>query len=78
MEQNKYTKYYNPVYKIGLVSWREAWSFNTPLPEKYFTEVYKGRLVFRQRGSSRRISYALLKTGLIKKRILIREEPLPF
>jgi hypothetical protein len=78
MEQAKYIKLFNPKYKIGLVSWREAWIFETEFPEKLYTEVYKGRLVFRKRGSPLRISYTTLKKGLVKKIILIKEEPLPF
>lgn len=78
MEQEKYIKLFNPRLKIGLVSWREAWLFETVYPEKLNTEVYKGKLVFRKRGSSVRISYQQLKTGLIRKQIRIKEEPLPF
>ncbi|MFI5133166.1 MAG: hypothetical protein ACHQEB_02465 [Chitinophagales bacterium] len=61
MEQEKYTKLFNPQLKIGLVSWREAWSFDSEWPEKLFTEVHKGKLVFRRKGSSTRISYGQLK-----------------
>ncbi|MEI2739270.1 MAG: hypothetical protein V9F01_10825 [Chitinophagaceae bacterium] len=78
MEQKKYTKYYNPQLKIGLISWREAWLFNDGFPEKLYTEVYKGKLVFRQRGTSTRISYHRLRQQLIVKRLWINEPPLPF
>lgn len=78
MEQKTFVKLFNPQLKIGLVSWREAWLFQEEYPEKLFTEVYKGKLVFRQRGSSVRISYQKLKKGLVRKTILIKEPPLPF
>ncbi len=78
MEQARYTKYYNPLLKTGLVSYREAWLFGKEYPEKLYTEVYKGKLVFRQRGSSLRISYARIKQGLVKKKLLIKEPPMPF
>lgn len=78
MEQLRYTKHFNPQLKIGLVSWKEAWLFTGQYPEKLYTEVYKGKLVFRQRATSIRFSYAKLKQGLIKKQILITEPPLPF
>ena len=78
MEQAKYIKLFNPELKIGLVSWREAWLFAGEYSEKLFTEVYKGKLVFRQRGSFVRTSYNQVKNGLIKKQILVKELPLPF
>ena len=78
MEQKIFVKLYNHKLKIGLVSWREAWLFTSEYPEKLYTEVHKGKLVFRQRGSSTRISYQQLKKGLIRKQILINEPPLPF
>jgi hypothetical protein len=80
MEQEKYAKLFNPNFNIGLVSWREAWLFNTEFPEKLITEVHKGKLVFRKKGSANRISYRQLKNGLIKKTILIKQPPpsLPF
>ena len=78
MEQEKRIKLFNPKLKIGLVNWRNAWLFSSEYPEKLFTEVHKGKLVFRQRGSSVRISSRQIKKGLIKKEIIIKEEPLPF
>jgi hypothetical protein len=78
MEQVKYIKLFNPKLNIGLVNWREAWLFSSEYPEKLFIEVHKGKLVFRQRGSSVRISYQQIKKGLIKKEMMIKEQPLPF
>lgn len=78
MEQRRFIKYINLQLNIGLESYREAWDLSGKFPEKLFTEVYKGKLVFRKRGSSVRISYQRLKKSLIKKIIPIAEEPLPF
>ena len=78
LEQMKYTKLFNEKMNIGLVSWREAWLFEGEFPERLFTEVYKGNLVFRKRGSSARINYRQLKKGLIKRIVLIKEARLPF
>ena len=78
MEQTRYIKLFNPKLNIGLVSWREAWLFEEEYPEKLHTEVHKGKLVFRKRGSSVRISFQQVKKGLIRKQILIKEMPLPF
>ncbi|MGQ0739844.1 MAG: hypothetical protein ACT4OJ_12365 [Bacteroidota bacterium] len=78
MEQDKYTKHFDTELKIGLVNWREAWLFAGEFPEKLYTEASKGKLVFRQRGTSLHISYQRLKKGLIKKAMLIRQAQLPF
>jgi len=78
MEQAIRINYFNPVLKIGLTSWREAWLLSGKYPEKLYTELYRTRLVFRKRGSHKRISYQQLKKGLIKKIMIIHEEPLPF
>jgi hypothetical protein len=40
------------------------------------TEVYRGKLVYRAKGSSKRISYDQLKKGLIKQSFF-REEDVP-
>jgi hypothetical protein len=77
MEQEICVKLFNPKYKIGLVNWREAWLFENQFPEKLYTEVHKGKLVFRRKGSTARVSYRRLKKGLIKKIIIIKQ-PLPF
>ena len=77
MEQAKCIKQFNPKLNIGLVNWREAWLFCGEYQEKLYTEVHKGKLVFRQRDSSIRISYQQIKKGLIRKEIIIKEEPLP-
>ena len=78
MEQRTFIKYVNLQLNIGLANWNEAWDLSGKFPEKLFTEVYTGNLVFRKRGSFMRTSYRRIKEGLIKKTIPIMEEPLPF
>ena len=78
MEQTIRTKYINPSLNIGLVNWRELWDLSNEYPEKFLAEVYKGKLVFRLRGSSARISYQRIKKGLVKKEIVLKIQPLPF
>lgn len=51
--------------KIGLVSWREAYLLSSS-PKLLQIETYKGRLVYREKGSGKRISYNTLKKGLRK------------
>ncbi len=77
MEQIIRLQYINAQLNIGLVNWREAWLLSVQNPIQLYTETYKGKLVFRIPGTSRRISYHRLKKGLIKKIMLI-EEKLPF
>jgi hypothetical protein len=78
MEQIICIQYINVTLQIGLVNWRQAWLLSTNPPQKLYTEVYKGKLVFRIRGTSRRISYQQIKKGLQKKQVFIREQPIPF
>lgn len=68
-------KYWNPQLNIGLKDFKNAWQF--PQKIKMYTEVHQGRLYFRLRGASKRISYEQVKKGLIKKQIRIQEY-LPF
>jgi hypothetical protein len=70
MKQEIKLRYLNQELKIGLVSWKEAYLLNeliTPLK----IEVYKGRIVYRGKGSAKRISYNRLKKGLIKRNQVI-------
>ncbi len=69
-------KYWNSKYQIALADWQNVYQF--PQEEKMLKEVYRGTLYYRLRGSSRRISYQQLKRGLVKKRVFIKEELLPF
>ena len=71
-------KYINEQLNIGLEDWQTAWLLTRPFPVKLFTETYRGALVFRQYGKSKRVSYKKLKKHLQKKNIIIEEEKLPF
>ena len=71
-------KYFNPGLNIGLVDIKNAWLLSA-LPVKLRTSVHRGGLVFRLPGPGRRISYCMLKKGLIKKIIIIQPlQLLPF
>ena len=65
-------KYFHPVYNIGLQDIRNAWLLEKS-PVKLVTTVYRGNLIFRLPGSGKRISYRILKKGLAKKTIIIRQ-----
>ena len=68
-------KYWNAQLQIGLADWKNVYQF--PQQQILQKEIHQGRLCYRLKGSSKRISYHQLKKGLIKKEIIIKEE-LPF
>jgi len=66
-------KYINERLQIGLIDVRQAFLLSpsfTPL----IPEVYKGNLVYRSKGSTKRISYRAIKKGIIKKTIFIEQQ----
>jgi hypothetical protein len=73
MQQRIQLKYINPSLQIGFVSWKEVYQL---LPEviQLQVEVDKGRLVYRGKGSSKRITYHQLKKGLVKTSQWITQE----
>ena len=52
MQQEIKLKYLNEELKIGIVSWREAYML-FPDVKKLNLETYKGRIIYRLRGSSK-------------------------
>ncbi len=61
----------NEKLHIGLASWREVYIIY-PTIIQLNPEVDRGRLVYRARGSKRRISYLQIKNGLIRKKSFIQ------
>jgi hypothetical protein len=66
MEQEVYFKYINTQLNIGVFDLKNVYSLRPQL-QKMLPEVYKGRLVYRLKGSSKRISYQSIKKGLQRK-----------
>ncbi len=66
MVQKIQLNYINEHLQIGLVNWREAYLLS-PQVLALQVEVDRGRLIYRLKGSNRRISYATIKKGLVKK-----------
>ena len=64
-------EYWNENLKIGLADWKNVYQF--PQIEMMYVEIHQGKLYYRVKGSSRRVSYDQVKKGLIKKRIVIKE-----
>ena len=75
MQQRVQLKYIINVLQIGLVNWREAYLLSpdlTPL----LVEVDKGRLIYRVKGSAKRITYNHVKKGLVKtSKVIMKEIP---
>jgi hypothetical protein len=71
MVQTIKLKLINEELQIGLVNWREVYIF---FPEviQLIPEADRGRLVYRPKGSKKRISYLRIKKGLIKKNYSIQ------
>jgi hypothetical protein len=66
-------RYFNESLEIAMVSWREVYILK-PHIKRLNIEVDKGRLIYRAKGSGKRISYKRLKKGLIKKSFSVFEE----
>lgn len=64
-------KYFHPVLKLGMQDIRNVWLLEAR-PVRLVSAIHRGNLVFRLPVSGKRISYATLKKGLIKKNLLIR------
>jgi hypothetical protein len=73
MVQKVQIKYINESLHIGIVNWKEAYLLY-PAVTALLVEVDRGRLIYRLKGSAKRISYATLKKGLVKKSKWIRVE----
>lgn len=73
MEQKLKLKYYNVRLNIGMASIRQVYILS-PVLIALQADVYRGKLVYRQKGSNKRISYDQLKKGLVKKEFTVSEE----
>ena len=70
MEQVIICKYWNPDLNIAFYSWQQVYLLG-PKPKELRVEVHKGNLVYRIPGSYKRISYANIKKGLVRKNISV-------
>ena len=71
MEQKVLIRFVNEKLHVGLCDVRQAYLLH-PTVLQLKPEVYKGRLVYRIPGTSRRISYNQVKKGLLKKDLWLR------
>ena len=72
MEQKILLKYLNTQLNIGMFDLKNVYLLSASAI-KLIPEVYKAKLVFRIRGSSKRISYTQIKKGLIRKDFYVTE-----
>ena len=73
MKQRLTFKYTHPTLNIGLNSWQEVYLLK-PTHMQLFPEVHRGTLIYRAKGSSKRISYTQLKAGLVKKTSIVEQD----
>lgn len=73
MEQKVNLNYFNPRLNIGMVDIKHVYLL-TPEPTLLQLEVYRGKLVYRAKGSSKRISYDQIKKGLVKRDFYVLEQ----
>jgi hypothetical protein len=69
-------RYWNKKLNLGMVDWRTVYLL-VEEPVLLKAEVYKGALVYRLPGTTRRFRYMDFKAGAVKKRIVIYHN-LPF
>lgn len=67
-------RYVHPVLNLGMQDIKTVWLLGNE-PVQLITTLHQGNLVYRIPGSRKRISYRMLKKGLIKKELIVR---LPF
>ena len=73
MEQEIILKYFNERLNIAMSDWKIVYLLDRS-PAQLFPEVERGRLVYRAKGSVKRISYATIKKGLVRKQVIIKEQ----
>lgn len=70
-------KYYNSKLSIAMKDWRSVYLIDNNVIQ-LLPEMYKGNLVYRIAGKSKRYSYAEIKKHLMIKRLIIKLPFLPF
>lgn len=71
MEQKIQLTYVDLQLQIGLKDWRTVYLLH-PKVIPLIPEVYKGNLVYRAKGSAKRIPDAQIKAGLTKRKITVK------
>jgi hypothetical protein len=73
MEQKIKLRYFNEHVQVGMIDIKHVYLLS-PVLTQLCPEVHKGKLVYRAKGSSRRISYDQIKQGLAKRSFVVKEE----
>ena len=72
MEQKIQLQYLNAKLNIGMFDWKNVYLL-APDTMKLLPEVHKRILIYRIPGSTKRVSYAMIKKQLIKTSFYISE-----
>ncbi|RYZ47919.1 MAG: hypothetical protein EOP49_19980 [Sphingobacteriales bacterium] len=72
MKHRIHFRYYNPRLQLAMVDIRQVYQLQ-PVLLPLNAEVYRGKLVYRAKGSSKRISYDQVKRGLVKQGFVLEE-----
>jgi len=69
-------KFYNPILQVALSHWREVYFIPNDVnePIQLTPEFYRGDLVYRAKGKSKRYSYRQIKKDLIPQIIIVKKE----
>jgi hypothetical protein len=67
-------RYYRPGYNIAISNWNQVWWLTGEKPIQLKPEYYRGPLVYRLPGSSKRITYKKIKAGLLHKQTIVEQE----
>jgi hypothetical protein len=73
MEQKIRLRYIIERLQVGLTVIKHVYALSPALTSLH-PAVYKGKLVYRPKGSHERISYDQIKRWLVKRRIVVRED----
>jgi len=76
IQQTIQLNYLNKALGIGMVDWREVYLLH-PAAEQLQVEYYRGKLVYRKKGSTKRYYYSVLKRGLEKTKEQIVQYVIP-
>ncbi len=64
-------QYYHPILEIAINNWNEVWLMAGKQPRQLHPEYYRGSLVYRLPGTSKRLSYKKIKANLCRRQTII-------
>jgi len=64
-------RFYHPGFEIALNNWNEVWLIAGNQFRQLHPEYYRGSLVYRLPGTSKRLSYKKIKASLCRRQTII-------